>query len=63
MKTLEKKLERERDELRAEVALLRQDKARMDWLTNLDCDSFFWGELSDAVNVRAAIDAAMKGDE
>ena len=54
---------KERDELRAEVERLKADKARLDWLEFLDCDSPFWGVLPDAANPRKAIDVAMKGAE
>lgn len=42
---------------------LRADKARLDWLAALDCDSPLWGALSDTTKLRCTIDAAMKGAE
>jgi chromosome segregation ATPase len=44
-----------------ELAELREDKARLDWIEALDCDSPFWGVLCDTTKLRAEIDAAMKG--
>jgi len=41
---------------------LRADKARLDWLANLDCDSPLWGALSDTTKLRFTIDNAMKGE-
>lgn len=69
-------LERERDELRAEVESLKADKARIDWLaetTNGVCFSHNAGKpvvspraafhAFSGDDLRKAIDAAMKGDE
>ena len=67
------KLERERDELRAEVERLKADKARLDWLgesnhadlIHCDCTAGFYVErfhMETVPTLREAIDAAMKGD-
>jgi len=53
----------ERDELRAEVESLKADKARLDWIEELDPDSRVWFKIADAISIRDAIDAAMKGDK
>lgn len=42
------------------VAALRQDKARLDWLEKREPDAALWDYVADAINIRAAIDAAMK---
>ncbi len=42
---------------------LRADKARLDWIKALDCDSPVWGVLCDTTKLRETIDAAMKGAE
>lgn len=44
----------------AELAALRQDKERLDWLENREPDAALWDYVADAINIRAAIDAAMK---
>lgn len=49
-------------ELNAELERLKADKARMDWLAALDCDSPLWDALSDTTKLRSTIDAAMKGE-
>ena len=41
---------------------LRADKARLDWIKALDCDSPVWGVLCDTTKLRESIDAAMKGE-
>ena len=41
---------------------LRADKARLDWIKALDCDSPVWGVLCDTTKLRETIDAAMKGE-
>lgn len=67
-----RKLERERDRLRAEVAELRKDKERLDWLDK-NCTrvsdserymprSVYWGGGTHR-DIRAAIDAAREGNE
>lgn len=50
-------------EMNAEIERLKADKARMDWLADLDCDSPLWDALSDTTKLRSTIDAAMKGAE
>jgi chromosome segregation ATPase len=50
-------------EMNAEIERLKADKARMDWLAALDCDSPLWDALSDTTKLRSTIDAAMKGAE
>ena len=44
------------------IERLKADKARMDWLAALDCDSPVWGVLCDTTKLRETIDAAMKGE-
>lgn len=46
----------------AEVERLKADKARLDWIKALDCDSPVWGVLCDTTKLRETIDAAMKGE-
>lgn len=41
---------------------LRADKARLEWIADLDCDSPHWGALSDTTKLRSTIDNAMKGE-
>ena len=50
-------LTRKLEEVKREGA---EDKARLDWLTSLDCDSPQWTVLADSVNLREAIDAARR---
>jgi DNA repair exonuclease SbcCD ATPase subunit len=45
-----------------EIQQLRADKARLDWIKALDCDSPVWGVLCDTTKLRETIDAAMKGE-
>jgi hypothetical protein len=54
--------ESERQQARAEraEAELASERARLDWLGQLDNESRKWYLIMDAVNIRAAIDAAMK---
>jgi len=57
-------LETERDELRAEVELLKADKARLDWMQDNYTDTVFIGEGEFGEGMlREALDDAMKGDE
>lgn len=49
-------------QLRAEVELLKADKARLDWLEKLDPDSSSWLVVIDSLYIRGAIDSAMKGE-
>lgn len=39
---------------------LMADKARLDWLEKREPDAALWDYVADAINIRAAIDAAMK---
>lgn len=43
----------------AELAALRRDKERLDWLENREPDAATWDYVADAINIRAAIDAAI----
>lgn len=45
----------------AEADAQRADTARLDWLENREPDAALWDYVADAINIRDAIDAAMKG--
>lgn len=45
------------------IERLKADKARLDWLEGLHPESKYWFVVSDSLNIRGAIDAAMKGAE
>ena len=44
-----------------QIGKLKADKVRLDWMEELDPDSSAWVDIADAIRIRKAIDAAMKG--